>query len=129
MAKRKNKTMYRTKYIKSKSRRKSTSSGNGGIMALIGGAMIYGAFREKASDAIQPLTSKIPLGNIADEVVLGAAGYFAAKKGTGIVKEIGKAALTIEAARIGEAVVNGQLNLSGNSQSSNSTNSSTYMYG
>jgi len=100
--------------------RSYAKASNASLMTAIGGAMIYGALREKASNALAPLTNKIPLGNIADEVVLGVASYFLAKKGSGLVREIGKAGLVIESARIGEAIVNGQLSLGGASAASDS---------
>jgi len=94
--------------------RKGTSMGWGFLL----GAGLYGAGREKVSNFLAPYTNKIPLGNITDEVVMGTLGYFAMKKGSGIVRDVGKAAMTIEAARIGETLVSGSLNLN-TSQSQN----------
>lgn len=85
------------------------------MMSVLLGAGAYGAVREKLSNALTPLTSKIPLGNIADEAVLFAGGYLLAKKTKGVLKDIGTAAMYIEAARLGEAVVNGQIGLGGSS--------------
>lgn len=67
-------------------------------------AMIYGGIRAKLSQ----LTSQyIPgvLGQYTDEVVLGLAGYYLAKKNTGMLRNIGLAALTIESASIGNQLI------------------------
>lgn len=85
------------------------------LMAL-GGAAIYGGVRAKMSQALSPLTSKIPLGEISDEVgMLGvnlAVGRFLGRK-IPILRSITKAGMLIEAARIGEAVAMGQVGLGG----------------
>lgn len=114
----------RTVYKQAKRRSKSHSSMTSDLM-LIGSAMVYGGVREKLSNALEPVTKAVPLGNVADEVVLGVAGYFAYKKGSGIVKELGKAALIIESARLGEAIINGQVNMG----QSTSSVKSEYVYG
>ena len=73
-------------------------------------AVAYGAVRQKTSAMIQPFTSKIPLGTVADELVLGTAGYFLAKKSKNkMLKAAGTAILTVEAARVGEAIADGSL--------------------
>jgi hypothetical protein len=83
-------------------------------MGLIVGGAAYGATREKLSNILSPITARIPLGNVADEVVLGTAAYFVAKKSNNkMVKDYARAALTVEAARLGEAAVNGELNILG----------------
>lgn len=91
-------------------------------MKLLIGSMIYGAAREKVSNLLIPVTSKIPLGEITDEATLGLISYYAAKKGKGIIKQIGTAGLTIEAARLGEYA------LSRVSGATNGTQSSGYMF-
>lgn len=65
-------------------------------------AGIYGLVRNKVSGVIAPLVAKLPLGQYSDEAILGIAGWFAAKKGRGLVKQGGMAILTIEAYRAGE---------------------------
>lgn len=95
-----------------RSSRKGSSALGWGFLV---GAGVYGAVREKASNMLTPLTSKVPLGNVADEVVMGAINYFGAKNTSGVVREIFKAGMTIEAARIGETIANGQLNMGGSS--------------
>lgn len=76
-------------------------------------SMIYGGLREKISTAIAPLTSKIPLGSLADEVGLGILNYFIAKKTGGMIRNIALKGLVIENARVGEAIVSGGLGILG----------------
>ena len=67
-------------------------------------AMIYGGLRAKVSNAISPFTSKIPLGDIADEVGMGLMNWMIAKKTSGMIKNIALKGLVIENARVGEAI-------------------------
>jgi len=69
--------------------------------------MAYGAGRQTIVNLASPITSRIPLGQYADEAVLGAAGYFMAKKGRGVVKDLGMAMLTVEAASLGSQLIGG----------------------
>lgn len=106
--KRGQKTMAKHRYH-SKSR--SNFLGVGSAMV---GAVVYGAARQKLSDALAPVTSKIPLGNISDEVgmylVLMIAKKYIGNK-VPIVKDIASAGQYIELARIGEAIATGQLGI------------------
>lgn len=92
---------------------KSGSSANLMTVALCAG--VYGAARPKIEEVINPYTSKIPVvGNYADELVLGTAGYFLAKgkmpflKGK-VAKSAGLAILTIESARVGSGLAQGMM--------------------
>jgi len=86
--------------------------------AVVLGGAVYGVGRQYVSNLISPLTSKIPLGNLADNLAMGLVSYYAAKKGTGMVKEIGRAGLYIEAALAGQDLMSGGLsNISGSSSS------------
>lgn len=76
-------------------------------MSLVLPAMIYGAGRSYLANLAAPLTSKVPLGNYADEVVFGVAGWYLAKKNPMGLGKIGKAMLIVEAASIGNQVVSG----------------------
>lgn len=97
--------------------RRGSASGNLGAMQLLGAAG-YGALREKISNALLPVTSKVPLGNIADEVVIGGLAYYGHKKVSNpLLKGALKAAVYVEAARIGETIANGQLGLGGSTSS------------
>lgn len=91
---------------KARTRRKSTG---GSVQAIQFDAMIYGGLRGYTSDLLKPLTSKIPLGSIADELVMGVANYFIAKNTSGMIKNIALKGLTIENARLGEAIATGDL--------------------
>lgn len=88
-------------------------------MKIAIGAAIYGAVRQKASNALAPITAKVPLGSIADEVVLGGLSYLGAKKLKGIAKDVCIAGMTIEAARIGEALISGAILSSSSTSSGN----------
>jgi hypothetical protein len=94
-------------------------------MKILIGAGLYGAVREPAANFITPVTSKIPLGSVADELVLGLLGWFGYKKGKGIVKDISLGALAIEGARIGEQIRKGTLLTEVSSNGAN-TGSSTF---
>jgi len=101
-------------FRKSRGRRSSSSVNP---LKVIIPAFAYGAMRQKVSELAAPLTSKVPLGQYADEAVFGLAGYFMAKKGKGLIHNLGVAVLTIEAASIGHQVVGGMVNGGGNSSS------------
>ena len=121
MAKRKTARKTITRYVKAKPKRRSNASNN--PMKMILPAMGYGAVRGKVSQLIAPVTSKIPFGNLADEIGMGVLSYYAAKKGTGMVKKLGQAGLIIESAQAGQTLVAG--NLLGMS----TTSSTTQIYG
>lgn len=102
--------------------RKKRSSGRRGMSILginltkAGSAMAYGAIREKMSNVLMPYTSKIPLGVISDEVGMLGASWALKKfffKGKGFARDALSIGQGIELARIGEAVINGQVNLGG----------------
>jgi hypothetical protein len=116
MARRKKVGKVRTRTVYKKATRRKSKKEN--VQALIMGSLAYGAMRQKASNALSPITSKVPLGDIADEVVMAGLSYLAMKKGKGIIKNIGKAGLTIESARIGEALINGGFNFGNVAKSS-----------
>lgn len=92
--------------------KKHSGRKNGGMMSAMFGAALYGAARQYLSDKLAPLTSKIPLGGISDEVGLIGLAWLG-KKFLGnripVVSSVAKAGMLIEAARIGEAVATGQL--------------------
>lgn len=101
-------------------RRGSRKLGIGSSNSLVQvDAMAYGALREKVSTMIAPVSSKIPLGNISDEVAMGLVNWLVAKKTSGLLRNIAMKGLVIENARIGEAIVQGQIGLGGGSTTSN----------
>jgi len=89
-------------------------------------AMIYGAVRGKVSDAIEPLSSKIPVPyGLSDEVAMGLLLWGVSKyaKG-GMLGQVARKGLVIENARVGEAIANGVMG-----SSTQTASSSTYSYG
>ena len=107
MAKFKRRTS-RVRYAKkARSRSRSGSGSLENPLMMIIPALVYGATRGYISNAIKPLTDKIPLGNYADEAVFGTVGYLMAKKGKGMVKSAGKAILIVESASLGSQLMAG----------------------
>ena len=82
-------------------------------------AMLYGAGRQYIAQAVSPITAKIPLGNFADNIVMGGINYAAAKFiPIKLVKEVAMKGLIIENAMIGQegaALALGKTNMSSNS--------------
>jgi hypothetical protein len=110
-------TMARKKRRTSKSRRFGRKGSRSLGWGFLASAALYGAGREKISTLIAPVTSKIPLGTIADEVVLLVAGQQVAKRTSGMVSDLGKAAAIVEASRIGVAIADGSAFSTSNSPS------------
>jgi len=86
-----------------RSRRSSGSSEN--LLETVGYGFAYGALRPKLKELASPMTQMLPLGENSDEIAFGLIGYFMAKKGTGMVKNAGRAILTVEAASLGNNIV------------------------
>jgi len=87
-------------------------------------ALAYGAVRNIAASYATPITSKMGfLGNYADEALFGTAGYFMAKKGRGMIKQVGIAMLTVEAASVGNQLA-GQY-----TGGTSTTSSNGFLYG
>lgn len=110
----KSKTRKMVKRRKSTKRRTSKRS-----MSILGintakalSAMLYGGVRAKTSNLLAPYTSRIPLGNVSDEVGMLAVTTLGKKflfKKAGTFRDALTAGQTIELARIGEAIASGQL--------------------
>lgn len=105
MAKRKIKT--RRIFVKPK-RKGGRKSGSKKVpMATLIGAMAYGALRAPVNNFVK---SKVPAigGELGDEIVMGALSFATANgmipivKGFKMSKDLGKAGLAVEGARIGE---------------------------
>lgn len=90
---------------KSRSTKKLPLVGTNGAIQIP--SMVYGAGRSYLSNLIAPYTSKLPFGAVADEVGMSLVAYFAAKNTKGFVKDVAMKALTIENARVGEALADG----------------------
>ena len=87
-------------------------SSNSGVKLLQFDAMIYGALRAPISNWTSSLTAGTPLaalGNLGDEVTMGFIDYMAAKNSSGMVRDAALKGLTVENARVGEALAQGQL--------------------
>lgn len=99
----------KTKLVK----RRKTRRKMGGLVkpaAVLVGGGIYGGLRARLSNALAPITSKVPLGTISDEVGLFLVGWLAQRNiKNKIVRDVSMAAMTVEAARIGEAVAEGSV--------------------
>jgi hypothetical protein len=103
-------------------RKRYRSSGGGGFklggMTPFLGAALYGAFRERISTALQPITGKLPFGEYADEVgmfiTLWAAKRFIGNK-VPMVRDVANAGMLIEAARVGSGLASGMGATSSNS--------------
>lgn len=104
-----------------RSTRSKTMKFMGLNLGLIGAGVAYGAIREYASNKLMPFTQKIPLGAVSDEVGLLIATMAAKKyvfKGKGFMRNVLTQGQTIEAVRIGQAAINGDINLGGLNASS-----------
>ena len=89
---------------------------------LIGGA-VYGFARNKVSSWLRGMVGG-QLGNVSDEMLMGVVAYFAAKKGSGIVRDAGKAGLAIEASRFAT-----NFNLGGTQTQTSNTSGGVITYG
>jgi hypothetical protein len=109
MAKRKAKRKTIVRTVTKKARSKARSNSKVSVSNTILPAMVYGGLRAKISNALAPITAKVPLGSVADEVVLGITGYMLAKKSKNkFLKQAGMSMLIVESARAGEAVATGE---------------------
>jgi len=100
-----------------------------GLIATVFGAGVYGAVRAKVSTYLQQYTSKIPLGNISDEVGMGLLCILGKKflgRKVPMLKKVFDAGIVIESARIGEAVATGTLGLGSIGNSSSNVGVFTY---
>lgn len=124
--------MRRRKYTKRASPRRSffkmkskrSRKGSNSVKMLQIDAMAYGAVRGLLSNWISPLTSKIPLGDMADEVGCGLVDYFVAKNTSGMIKNIATKGLIIENAFVGSALASKMMTAT----SSTNANNSIYNY-
>ena len=106
--------MARKRRKKFRSYRRKRSSGMGDLGVILAG-MIYGAGREKLNNVVAPITSKIPLGYTADNIVLGGISYLLMKGKIPFLnkikmsRDIGKAGLIIESALLGQDILKGNV--------------------
>jgi hypothetical protein len=120
------KTMARKRYRSSrrsffKVKRHSSRGSTFGLVGTVVGAGVYGALRERLAAAVQPVTSMMPMGNIADEIALGGLAVILKKtigKRMPMLNPVLNGAIAIESARIGSAIASGQVSMSGQSGNS-----------
>jgi len=105
----------RRSYKKASPRRRKAKQLITGLAGQAVGAMAYGAIRERMSMALDPVTQRVPFGQYADEAVMITANYLVASgkvpfvNRVPMIKQIAKAGLMIEAARLGEQITRGFL--------------------
>lgn len=112
----------RTTYAR-KAKRVSHKRGSGllGGLGKMLGAGLYGAGREHLSNAVAPITEKVPLGNISDEVVMIGALTLGKKflgRKVPMINDVVNAGIMIESARIGASLASGGFSLGGSSGNS-----------
>jgi hypothetical protein len=113
---RKTRTIYARPVSYRRAPKRRSSRKRGGMLARgIGTALsagLYGALRARVSNALVPFTQQLPLGTLGDEAGMLVALWGLKKIGRGnsLINDVAKAGTAIEWARIGEAVVNGQVN-------------------
>ena len=99
--------------------RKRGSSSNSSLLLTVGAAMAYGGVRSKLSSMTSQYLPAFA-GQYTDEVALGALGWYLSKKG-GIIGALGKSALIIESASVGNQLIGGMMGTT--------TSSTSYVYG
>jgi hypothetical protein len=85
-----------------RSKRSRSGKGSSDVLGLALAGAIYGVGRPYV-EGVMPDAVSSALGGYGDEAVLGTVGYFAAKGKLGsnsMIKNLGKAALIIESARV-----------------------------
>jgi hypothetical protein len=114
MAKSRKTRRYTAKKSHKSHRKSGLLGGFGGGMGKMVGAGLYGAVRESMSNALAPLTEKLPLGNLSDEAVM-IGTLWAGKKFLGrkvpMVNDFANAGILIESARIGATLAAGQFQM------------------
>lgn len=103
MARRKTARARRSFSFKRSTRRSPPSGGNP-LMGIVLPSFAYGAVRPTLKNFAQPVTAMLPLGDNSDEVVFGLAGYLLMKHSSGFLRDIGKAALYVESASLGNNI-------------------------
>lgn len=99
----------RTFFSRFRKRSRSSSNGSRGVSGTeLLGAALYGATRNDIANMVTPLSSKVPVGTIGDELVIGGGAWFAKKYvRMPLLKSFLNSAMVVEAARVGAAVRDG----------------------
>jgi len=88
-------------------RRRSSGRSSGGsnvLMTIVAPAFAYGAIRAPLRNLVMPYVPNV-LGENTDEVAMGLAGYLLMKNTTGFMHDLGKSALIVESASLGNNLV------------------------
>jgi len=111
----KHKAVRRRRISSSPKRRvKGRSTKTNTLKLVLSGAM-YGVSRQYTSSLISPITNLLPMGNIADELVMIGVNHFVAKT-RGVpqfVKNAAQVGIAIEGAMLGQALASGSAFVSG----------------
>ena len=95
----------RTRYVRAKKSYRKSSNSSMSPNKVILPAMVYGAVRVPIANVVGNFTKNIPLGSLADNAGIGLGMYFLAKKGKGMVKQVGLSGLIVESAQAGQEIV------------------------
>lgn len=114
-----------------KAKRRSTNKNRGeSITGILLAGAAYGAIRAPIATAADSILSKLPLpAQLGDEVGMGILSYFAYKKGSGLVKKMGKAGLYIESYRAADTLISPMISGVIGQVTGKATNNSGYLYG
>lgn len=82
--------------------RRASGASTGGLLMTVGASMLYGVARSKLSAVTSQYLPQFA-GTYTDELVLGGLGWYLSKKG-GLIGAVGKSALIIESARVGDSL-------------------------
>lgn len=98
----------RRRMVKRKSKRRIKRNMFGPILSSVMFGGLYGAFRAP----VNSLAKNVPIvGNLGDEAGLLVMNSLIASNTSGPIKRIAKSGIAIEAARVGEQLLGGSLNL------------------
>lgn len=103
MAKRKKRGFFRKAARASRRGARRAGIGSTGNLIQID-AIAYGAIRPFVSNLIAPIASMIPAGQYADELGMGLANWFIAKKMGGMIGQVARKGLVVENAMVGSAL-------------------------
>ena len=101
-------TMAKKRRFGKRSKSRSSSSSNMSLMNIAGAGAIHGFARPLAGNMLPSLFSFGPIDS--DNVILGAAGYYAMKKGSGMIKVLGMLTLANEISYVTQKLTSGASN-------------------
>lgn len=95
---------YKTRVVYKKAKSGASKSFFKGPVGGMLAAGLYGGVRQKISNALAPVTARVPAGEISDEVVMLGVCFAGSKMLPKGFRAPAKVGMYIEAARIGEFV-------------------------